>query len=897
MKKISGFFKTILFVGVMLMVSLVAYGEVGHADLLQDRINEYTNRTGTEKFSKVNLGYKAMQPVLLGPEGTQEKFSFNIGNKDKPNASGNATVANVSYYKGSDLITSIWNNGSAYYGGAHFLNTNGSLEEIKINSDATFLVNESTSSIVLLQAIKNNNYVFEMLMTPDEYSVGIKTGMTIWNATETNQNIGVFYKHDTALAGDDGVPVRSSGANRGMYIEHSGVKLNYSFQKFRTNPTNFIGRHWSSGAFFKFKPDAIDGVGRESRVAYPNDQVGDVIYSAADNTGGGKVDSEMVTKRKPVSIKPKEGNNITFTTGLGMSSTNPEIIPDLEEYEVEEGKVAKVDGIWFDIETPNGQSGKYTATWANGEIPTQTYTKNDQQGPFVFNIPTAGVAPGKHLINFEIVDSKGNKGYAKASLNILPNMKIEQMNKIDSSLINTVLTNVFGRKDEAYTVNLPAVTPDNQYLVDLSTPNYNKATGKLTGNWTEAEVIAGKKAVNYFPAPTFTVQTPVADIIEDQANVELKGTWKDLTNSKGKIEIKKGEEIIGTYNYPANTGTGNWSIVIPKEKFTVGENKITVNMNHEYSTVNIPSVELSINRQKRVRINYYLGKPEGQESLLPENILGGLVRQVDKRIGDVVNVEARPFLEGQKYKFDPIRSGITSGFTVTKTVTADLNEVKVYYALNQVPVEIQYINIETGKAIFNGLNSVDRKPAKPLGLQIVGTDVNTLIQAGDKAANGYTFHSIKVKKGNTDVQNGQVGDEPTVISILFTPKFNIEPPQLDFGEHKLSIFDSTKSLKGNPEVKITNTRETAAGKITPWKVTGEFSGFKIGTQNKLASELKFGDASFNDGNEVTIESVATPTEGEKKIPLNSKMKLNVNGGGTIIGEYKGTMTWTLNDVL
>ncbi len=903
------------FVTMLGLILFTTCGDGVYADLLQERKNEYVNRVGNEKYEDVGLGYGQLNPSVSTPSG-KESFFISIGQAGKvgkkAHSVGFRTYANVSYDVTLRPIHTIFYNGETPTGGVYLLPKSNSLDNgrILIQEDATLLVNKTQQSLVLLQNINSGKYIFEMSMAPDDLTTGIKTDIRIWNKTEVEQDIGILYRHDTELAKDDGVPIQSSGLNRGIYIENKKkkVKLTYTYQKYKKNPTNFTGRHFiedpnlslSSRPYYGFIPESVVGVGRENRQQFPNDIIGQEVYGGKDTPSGAlRQDSEMVAKRAPMSVKPGKDVSLSFTTGLKEAKANPEVIPELDEYEVEEGKTAKISGLWYDVESGDNQTGTIVATWANGGRATQPYTKKnkaDIQGSFELNIPTTGMNPGKNIVNLEITDANGNKGNANVILNVLKNIEIQQVDKTTSKIFNRFKTGILGREDEDYSIDLPAVTADKKYILDTSISGYDKKTAKLTDDWTKNEAITGKKNINYFPAPTFTVQTPTLDITEKQNTIIIKGNLVDATKSNGQIDIKKGTKVIGTYKYSQGVGAAPWSITISKDQLDIGENQLTVSMSHAYSDFKPTPIQLTVHRQKKVPINYYLAKKDNKEELLPETALKGLERSVEKRVNDFASIEVNPFLENKKYKFDPGKTGDTNGSIVTKQVKADLNEIKIYYNLNKldpVPVEVRYENKESGRAVFENLDSEKRKNIKPLGVQEVGTDIDTLITEIDKSVEGYEFDSVKVTSGGKAITNGQVGEEKTVITVLFNPMFEINPPKLEFGSHKISIFNKLIELENNSHVSVINTHENAEGKITPWKLTGDFTGFKKGTEKEQLGNLKYGDSSFIEGRAVTIDSVQTPTVGQKDIKLKDKLKLDVGGYDTMAGEYEGTMTWTL----
>ncbi|MGX7013472.1 Ig-like domain-containing protein [Vagococcus silagei] len=891
MKRINRVLMTGLLVVMSLIVSIVACEEVVHADLYQDRIDYYKGKGYTPKNNN-----NPVVKQILNAEGKPEKFWYKIGGTDD-NSKVNRVRANVAYYKnGTDLIHSLYKDGTGTGGlGLKILEQKNATSMGRGFSETGGVLYESPDKFSLVYLNKDGKYVLETLMEPNETSVGIKTEISIWNDTGSAKTYGVMYGHDSCLGPytyeNDRVPIRSLGANKGMYITNTtDVRLNYTFKRYKDNPTNFMGAVYSDGTFNKYTPKNANGTGVDG---WTDDAPQKIILNGED-TG-------IFVKRSPALIPDKGRTFFEFNTGLGLFTTNPELTPEYDEYETLAGKTVEIKGDWFDTEGKANQDAVITGTWINGDLVPYKYkksTNNPESGNFKLDVPVGNLSPGKYPMTLQIQDSTGRTGSVKVDIIILPNMEIEQKVKGTTTVINSILTGLAGKKDENYEVNLPTITSDNKFLIDTATPGYNKTTGKLTGQWTEAEVAAGKRVVDYYPVPTVKAEPAEYDMLEGDPSKVITGKWTDATKQGGTVEIKKGNTVIGSQTYNAGADNGTWSITIPKAQLDIGENTLTVTLKHNYSSFVTEPQTIKINRMKRVMINYYLAKGPIDKELLPESALAGLnlPKQLDKKVNESIQFSLPNFLVGQKYKLNLSRTGVDASGQINIPVTPTLNNIDIFYDLNQVTVETQFINVETGKAVFENLDSTDRRAKIEHGMKEVGTSIGSLVTENDKKSDGYDFDRMEVKVGGIVTNDGKVGDKPTVITMYFKPKFTIKPPKLDFGEHSLSIFNETKNVEGNPTVEVINTHENANEKITPWKVSGKFSGFKR-NGTALGGVVSYDGNSLQTTNDVEIKRDATPNKGKQTFGVSDKMKLDVQGGGSMLGEFKGTMTWILSDEL
>ncbi|MGX7013125.1 hypothetical protein [Vagococcus silagei] len=267
--------------------------------------------------------------------------------------------ANVSYYKNGDtedeeLITSILDLSGM---GVASLNENYIYDIFKFNEGTEIIddnyallePNDRSAQVVIAEVEEG---VLEFLMEPSSIAAGMRTEVSLWNNSNKAKTMGVMYAHDTMLGNQqdypnaDRVPVYSLGANKGMYITNeTGVRLNYTFERYRENPTNFVARNGPTETLLGFKPEKANGIGVESDA---NDAPKSILMNG---------DTGIAVKRSPTLVQPGERSFFAFTTGLGLATTNPEIIPRFDTYDIGLGSDLEVTGDWFDIEGKKDKQG------------------------------------------------------------------------------------------------------------------------------------------------------------------------------------------------------------------------------------------------------------------------------------------------------------------------------------------------------------------------------------------------------------------------------------------------------------------------------------------------------------------------------------------------------------
>ncbi|MFW7431255.1 WxL domain-containing protein [Vagococcus carniphilus] len=158
---------------------------------------------------------------------------------------------------------------------------------------------------------------------------------------ETQENIVVGAAYDTMLNGNDDVPIKFLGKNKGLYIEVGEYKLEYRFNV-PDGPTNWMGGEFLTPATFVKQPgsmnkgfDSMNSIGMETL----NKNYGEI---AADN-----IDTGISMKSQPMNLKVGQNFDMGYIVGIQKDDGEP-VITLNENDQIFEGGNFVISGEWFD---------------------------------------------------------------------------------------------------------------------------------------------------------------------------------------------------------------------------------------------------------------------------------------------------------------------------------------------------------------------------------------------------------------------------------------------------------------------------------------------------------------------------------------------------------------------
>ncbi|MGX7015052.1 hypothetical protein [Vagococcus silagei] len=435
-------------------------------------------------------------------------------------------------------------------------------------------------------------------------------------------------------------------------------------------------------------------------------------------------------------------------------------------------------------------------------------------------------------------------------------------------------------------------------MIFKNTPGYNQQTQKLSRKWTVQEANSKNKIIDYYPIPQIKPDPDQYTFAPNESVKEIKGTFTDETGSGGTVSIKKGSTVLYTFNYSGTARNTEWKFTLKKEDISSGKNELKAEIKSKYSDYMTDPVSIFVNIQKELAIRYFEAKPNNQRNPLPDDILTTVKKVIYGTVGEEISFEVPELLGESKFKYNPIRTGMTENDeqTIKHLVTEQNNDIDVYYSLNSVTGKIEYLNAVSLKRIFSSTTSKERKEIRETGAVTIGTALEPdIIKASDKVAEGYQFDRIEVKHNNQFVTDGKVPDSDFIVTIYFTPVLSLERPEvINFGSHTILKNDDEKEMTKESNLIVISTVESSSGILTPWKITSEFSGFSgKEKKKKLNGQLKY------QNNEIT-SGTAIETKTQREIPkteilLKDKLKLNVFGSGNLSSKYDGIITWNLEN--
>lgn len=716
-----------------------------------------------------------------------------------------------------------------------------------------------------------NNSVYETVVYPDEVNPAFRGDFYIYNTEETVQNITLFYYMDAYLRGNPYVPITGLPQGKGIAFDESiesdgrpkpsdpnHQRLVFSLPRSKKiPPVQYITGGYADKFVTAFGGN-VNGPGQENQVGV---------------LGSG--DQGAFFKQKPVTLQPGEKTQFSLLAGLSASNNNPEIYLDEEDLFFNEGDDINVDQLyWYDYEN-DSKSG--TISYQVNDSSTPIFLKKYQKVPPLIEGQFSDLALnndlfnlGKNKVVFLIKDEKDRVGRTGLNISVRSKVKFVAYDQLTGEKLTPGSFDVssFGLLDEGYGVSenkagveVPSKLETETIVYTLDTAGQTQPTGAthlLTGKYTREQMEQREVKVNYTgklkAKPSITLNQASYEMNEQDPHVTIKGTWKDETKSKGKIEIKKGDKVVGSYIYGPNTPAGNWTINLPKAELIIGENDLDVIVSHDYSDYVSPKQSLKVHRKKQVTINVKEYNEAGNHQTIADR--GGIALSQDVKVGDNLMLTVPEYLSGETYLFDAKKTTGAIGLTVQRPVTTGMNEIDIFYKLNEVSVTIRYHNSETKKPILASLTGKTRKDNHVLPNKvIVGTEISSLLKTTDLVAEEYVANQTVLveKQDGTTITDGKVGDQNTIITLEFLPKFEIKAPnQLDFGGHKLSVFDKIKTLNAEASLTVVNTREGSFNQLNSWKVTGHFDGFKIGSTQSLNGYLAYEENSLEEATATQI---------------------------------------------
>ncbi|WP_099224067.1 MucBP domain-containing protein [Listeria costaricensis] len=267
--------------------------------------------------------------ALYGQESTDSAINAQTSHidiliGDEPNS--------TSVLTNSNSYTSSWNN-LHYY----------------TKSDPNGLVAQKLAFdfVVMLNEVP---YTFNMSIELHGYTNGyVSITQELTNlGDEEVANIVIGDRSDTKLDGDDNVPIKFIGQNKGLYIETSDKKyrLFYIFNRANSFP-NWKGDYFTNSSVISSTPS-----NNVIHFQYPT-STGQEVTNAAAGTDAFYVyrkDSAIFFKTQPFSLKPNESHTSEYT--LTLQSSPPKMtgtLDNLENESVYYGGNLEFSGTWNDL--------------------------------------------------------------------------------------------------------------------------------------------------------------------------------------------------------------------------------------------------------------------------------------------------------------------------------------------------------------------------------------------------------------------------------------------------------------------------------------------------------------------------------------------------------------------
>lgn len=177
----------------------------------------------------------------------------------------------------------------------------------------------------------------ETKLSPNGNKTGIKTEFAFTNTGSEPFTMTPIKMMDTALQGNDDIPVHAIGENQGMYIDNNKYRMNYTTAGYDGAPTNWLAGRWGDPydpQLRRFMPQSSQGLSYVSK--YTNEDLlasgQETLNAAAGEKIFGKgitpilsgetdrFDSAMYFKWAPITLAPGETQFVRYDLGIEVTS-------------------------------------------------------------------------------------------------------------------------------------------------------------------------------------------------------------------------------------------------------------------------------------------------------------------------------------------------------------------------------------------------------------------------------------------------------------------------------------------------------------------------------------------------------------------------------------------------
>lgn len=326
-------------------------------------------KSANRKFGRMQTG--SNQFLRYGfdsyDKSTESSELTTFSNYKKPSAQdGTAAAPNMIFGKmlagrsniflednGANIFTAFYG-GESLYAGPGMRSSSGitmvtNIDEMKdlskwsgnneLFSDFYTRNNPSTGELELLGVTdtnlrdKNNSPIrVESKLSPNLNKNGIKSEFSFTNTGSTPFTMVPIKMMDTALQGNDDIPVKAIGENKGMYIDNGKYRMNYTLTGYDGAPTNwFAGRYthpYTPSLKSMLAPLSMENWTDESLLVSGQENLniaaGETLFGPGvtpiypgESTS---LDSAMYFKWAPITLAPGETKSVRYDLGVSLTS-------------------------------------------------------------------------------------------------------------------------------------------------------------------------------------------------------------------------------------------------------------------------------------------------------------------------------------------------------------------------------------------------------------------------------------------------------------------------------------------------------------------------------------------------------------------------------------------------
>lgn len=340
MKKIMKQYNVVLFLFALMLQMMVPWNIV-FAQETNDQWQEVT----TSEIGKIDIGDAF---VYYGFGAEHDIYNNNF------QRISDVLISRPTVFlaKNNSVIRHIWENGNSSSNLLFAFPSNEGKDGYKIYSaigqaEKMYIRGSNASEDLQIKAESNINVAdygtlkTEMILSPIGKEF-IKHEHIVTNTGDTPVTFKFLKSVDTELAGNDHVPVKHLGDNRGLYIETGQYRLDY-FLKVENGPDNY--RNWYTGGYRRPRTDGFENiaipfvnpehVGTSGYNSFQNFTilgVGDEILNAAKNTESmGRGDSGIWMKWNDVTLNPGESKAFTYYIGIYPAVKGSQVVLNINK--------------------------------------------------------------------------------------------------------------------------------------------------------------------------------------------------------------------------------------------------------------------------------------------------------------------------------------------------------------------------------------------------------------------------------------------------------------------------------------------------------------------------------------------------------------------------------------